>query len=91
MSDEEKRAHDAAAAPDAGEAHSEIHLPPNSMAPVLVALSLAVLFVGFLTDIRNTIGPWMWLAGLLGLIATCASWARSARREYLELPEDSQH
>ena len=90
MSDEHAP-HDQAAHADAGEAHGEIHLPPNSFAPVCVALSLAVLFVGLLNAIRDTVGPAMWLVGLLGLIASCASWARSARREYLELPEESSH
>lgn len=77
--------------PAGGHAHAEIHLPPHSFAPVCVALSLAVTFVGLLAAIRETLGPFMWLVGLLGLIASCASWARSARREYLELPEDAQH
>ncbi len=82
---------DAAAQPDAGETHSEIHMPPNSWAPIAVALSLALVFVGLLGDIRAAVGPAMWLIGLLGLIAACASWARSARREFLELPEESHH
>jgi hypothetical protein len=102
MSDEPGTALDAAASPDAGEAHgvvrhggedghSAFHLPPNSFVPVSVALSLGVLFVGFLGDVRDTVGPAMWLLGLLWLIASLVFWARSARREYLELPEDPQH
>jgi hypothetical protein len=82
---------DAAASPDAGQAHSPIHLPPNSFVPVSIALALAVLFVGLLGDIRSTVGPVMWLVGLLWLIASCFFWARAARREYLELPEDAHH
>jgi hypothetical protein len=82
---------DAAASPDAGEAHSPIHLPPNSFVPVNIALSLAVLFVGFLGDIRVVVGPVMWLIGLLWFIASCAFWARAARREYEELPEEAHH
>ena len=91
MSDDSQRELDAAANPDAGEAHSHIHMPPNSGAPIFVALSLAVLFVGLLGDIRNTLGPTMWLVGLLGLIASCAVWARGAVREYRELPEESHN
>jgi len=82
---------DATTLPDAGEAHSEIHMPPNSWAPISVALSLALVFVGLLGDIRNAVGPAMWLIGLLALIASCASWARSARREFQELPEESHN
>jgi hypothetical protein len=88
MADEPTNPLDSAATPDAGEAHSPIHLPPPSFAPICVALSLAILFVGLLGEIRNTVGPAMWLIGLLGLIASCASWARSAVREFRGLPEE---
>jgi hypothetical protein len=71
--------------------HAGIHLPPNSWVPINLALALAVLFVGFLTDIRATIGPIMWLVGLVWMIAACAMWVVTARREYLSLPEDQQH
>ena len=60
--------------PQAGEsahgdqAHSTPHMPPNSMVPVVIALSLALLFVGFLHEVRDVIGPVMWLLGLLGVI-----------------------
>ncbi|MBV8301059.1 MAG: hypothetical protein JOY68_03955 [Candidatus Dormibacteraeota bacterium] len=74
-----------------GGKHATPHLPPPSFVPVSVALSLAVLFVGFLGDIRNVVGPAMWLVGLLGLIASLVVWARAARTEYLELPEDASH
>ena len=33
----------------------------------------------------------MWGIGLLYLIVSCFFWARGARREYLELPEDGGH
>jgi hypothetical protein len=88
---DDRRELDAAAAPDAGEAHSPIHLPPNSWAPISAAFSIAVIFVGFLGSIRDTIGPTMWVIGLVWLIASCAVWARGARREYLDLPEDASH
>jgi len=94
---------DAAEAPDAGESHGVVrhagedgghaspHLPPPSLVPVSVAVALAVLFVGFLGPIREVVGPAMWLVGLLGLIASLAAWARGARREFLELPEEPHH
>lgn len=95
MSEESERAHDAAADPHAGEADGvvrhAVHLPPPSWAPIVVALSLAVVFVGLLGEIRDAVGPAMWIVGLLGLIGGCASWARSARTEYLELPEEPEH
>lgn len=103
--DPARKAHDAAASPDAGETHGVVrhaadveghapgtpHLPPPSIIPINVALALAVTFVGFLSDIRRVLGPAMWLVGLLWLVAACVAWVRAARREYLELPEDAQH
>jgi len=75
----------------AGGAHAGIHLPSNSFVPVNAALALALVFVGFLSDVRATVGPAMWLIGLAWLIAACAWWVVTARREYESLPEDQQH
>lgn len=106
MSDDPARtARDAAASPDAGETHGVVrhaadveghehatpHLPPPSIIPINVAIALAVTFVGFLGDIRNVVGPAMWLIGLVWLVVACAAWVRAARSEYLELPEDASH
>jgi hypothetical protein len=74
-----------------GHAHETPHLPPPSFAPINVALALAITLTGFLTDIRNLVGPLMWGVGLLYLIVSCFFWARGARNEYLELPEDGGH
>jgi hypothetical protein len=74
-----------------GHAHAGIHLPPNSFVPVSMALALALVFVGFLGDVRATVGPAMWLGGLVWLIAACGWWVVTARREYESLPEDQQH
>ena len=82
MSDE--TTHDA---PEAGHDAAHIHMPPNSIVPLFVALSLCCTFVGFIDQVRNTLGPLVWGIGLLGLIASCAAWVRGARSEYLELPE----
>jgi len=78
---------------DAGEEHGHAtpHLPPPSFVPINVALALAITFTGFLTDIRNAVGPAMWGIGLIYLIVSCVFWWRGARREYLELPEDGGH
>jgi hypothetical protein len=76
---------------DGEHAHAAPHLPPPSFAPINVALALAITLTGFLTDIRAVVGPAMWGIGLLYLIASCVFWARGARREYLELPEDTAH
>lgn len=72
------------------DAAAHIHMPPNSIVPLFVALSLACTFVGFIDQVRNSVGPTVWLIGLAGLIASCAAWVRGARSEYLELPETSE-
>ena len=76
---------------DGEHAHATPHLPPPSFAPINIALALAITLTGFLTDIRAVVGPAMWRIGLLYLIVSCLFWARGARREYLELPEDTAH
>lgn len=86
MSDE--TTHDQHAATEEGhEVH--IHMPPNSIVPVFVALSLCCTFVGFVDQVRNNLGPTIWLIGLVALIGSCAAWFRGARTEYLDLPEDA--
>jgi hypothetical protein len=67
------------------------HLPPPSAVPINLALALAITLTGFLTDIRAVVGPAMWGIGLIYLLVTCFFWARGARSEYLELPEDGGH
>jgi hypothetical protein len=74
---------------DGEHTHAPPHLPPPSFVPINLALALAITLTGFLTDIRAVVGPAMWGIGLIYLIVSCFFWARGARREYLELPEDT--
>jgi len=75
-------AHTDTASPAA--AHAEhIHLPPNSWAPINVALSLTMCFIGLLSAV------WVWVIGLVWLIASVGAWFRGARNEFRELPEHS--
>ena len=76
---------------DGEHAHATPHLPPPSFVPINLALALAITLTGLLTDIRAVVGPAMWGIGLIYLIVSCFFWARGARREYLELPEDGGH
>lgn len=81
MADDLHPDHSGATAADAhGEAH-EIHLPPNSWSPINVALSLAMCFIGTLS------ATWVWVIGLIWLIASLVAWYRGARNEFHELPE----
>ena len=67
--------------------HAEVHLPPPSFAPINVAISLAMTFIGFIDGVRDRLGPLVWGIGLLWLIASCTAWFRGARREFNDLPE----
>jgi hypothetical protein len=67
----------------ASAAHDQFHLPPNSWAPINVAVSLTMCFIGTLS------ATWVWVIGLVWLIASLAAWFRGARNEFRELPESS--
>lgn len=66
-----------------GAGAEEIHLPPNSWVPISVALSLCLLFIGFLQE-----RPFNFIVCVLAgawLIASLVGWYTSARTEYGEL------
>ena len=71
-------------------AEDHIHLPPNSVVPVCVALSLTVAFTGLLIPLKVRLGPVIVpIVAVVGVIMTVASltaWVRGARREFLDLP-----
>ena len=68
---------------------TEHHLPPNSFVPISMALSLTMFFTSFLYPESIKL-PGIAL-GALWVIGTLVAWARGARSEYLELPEDAGH
>jgi hypothetical protein len=72
--------------PSHGE-HDEIHMPPPSFVPISVALALATTLVGFVDQIRNSVGALVWGIGLVWLIASCVAWFLGARNEFNELPD----
>lgn len=76
---------------DAAHAHGEIHLPPNSFVPIVVSFALAITFVGFLAEVRDAVGPVVWIVGLVLLVGSLVAWLRAARSEYLDLPESGGH
>lgn len=67
--------------------HAELHLPPPSFVPISVACALATTFVGFIDQVRNTVGALVWGIGLVWLIGSCVVWYLAARSEFNELPE----
>ncbi len=84
MTDERARADEVVTTHGEG---GNIHLPPPSFVPVNVACALATTFIGFIDQVRNTVGPLVWGIGLVWLIATCVVWLRAARHEFAELPD----
>lgn len=76
---------------DTADAHGDFHLPPNSFVPIAVSISLAVTFIGFLNQVRDKVGPTLWIIGLVLLAGSCLAWLRGARSEYLDLPESGGH
>ncbi len=84
MADETTHIHEAD--PSHGE-HAEPHLPPPSIVPISAALALAVTLIGFVDQVRNTVGALVWGIGVLWLIGSCAAWYRGAHREFHDLPE----
>lgn len=57
-------------------------MPSNSWVPIATALALLVFLLGLV------VGTWLMIIGLVLLVITLAGWARFARREFRELPED---
>jgi hypothetical protein len=66
---------------DAGHGHDEIHLPPNSWSPIVLALALTATFIGFI------VGAWLWIVGLVVTVAALIAWLRAARTEFGDLPD----
>ena len=64
--------------------HHEIHMPPNSWAPISMAFALCATFVGFVT---SPLGPALWIIGLVWVVASGVAWFRAARNEFHELPD----
>jgi hypothetical protein len=63
--------------PPAGE---EIHLPGGSAQPVLLAIGITVALLGV------TLGPLIWIPGVVFSVVIALAWVRDARREYSALP-----
>ena len=77
MSEQSKPADDAHGH---GDGH-DIHLPPNSWIPIFVAFAFSAIMIGF------TVGPWLWILGLVLTAGGLVAWFRAARAEFEELPD----
>jgi hypothetical protein len=63
------------------QAHEDIHLPPPSIWPPVLALGIALLLTGLIVNLV------MLIVGALITILSIVLWVRDARREFYGLPE----
>jgi hypothetical protein len=64
-----------------GEGHDDIHLPPPSIWPPVLALGIAFLLTGLVLNLV------LLIVGVVIAVAATALWVRDARREFDALPE----
>ena len=58
----------------------EIHIPGPSAQPVLLTIGITVALLGV------TLGPMIWIPGVILTLIVLVGWIRDARREYEHLP-----
>ena len=58
----------------------EIHIPGPSAQPLVLTIGITIALLGV------TLGPLVWIPGVVITLATLVMWIRDARREYEELP-----
>ncbi len=68
--------------PPAGD---DIHLPGNSVQPLILTLGITILLVGL------TVNWWIIAVGLIITIATLVAWVRDAIRETNAFPLHDEH
>lgn len=68
--------------PPAGE---DIHLPGNSVQPLILTVGITILLVGL------TLNWWIIAVGLIITVATLVAWVRDAIRETNAFPLHDEH
>ena len=68
--------------PPAGE---EVHLPGPTLLPVLLAVGITIGLLG------ATMGPVLYIPGIILSLWVIVRWVRDTRREIDELPLDHSH
>jgi hypothetical protein len=58
----------------------EIHIPGPSAQPLLLTIGITVALLGV------TLGPIVWIPGVVLTLVVLIAWIRDARREYEHLP-----
>ena len=64
-----------------GDGHDAIHLPPPSIWPPVLALSIALILTGLVLNVFSLI------VGAVVAVTAVAMWVRDSRREFKELPD----
>jgi hypothetical protein len=63
----------------------EIHLPGPSLQPLGLAVGITLAIVGV------TLGPALWVPGVILALLVLVRWVRDARTELAELPLEHRH
>jgi hypothetical protein len=58
----------------------EIHIPGPSAQPILLTLGITIALLGV------TLGPIVWIPGVVLTLVVLFAWIRDARKEYEHLP-----
>lgn len=64
-----------------GDGHDAIHLPPPSIWPPVLALSIALILIGLVLNLFALV------VGAVIAVTAVTMWVRGARKEFEELPE----
>jgi hypothetical protein len=71
--------------PDVPPPGEEIHLPGPSLLPVLLTVGITLALVGI------TLGPVIWVPGVILTLVVTVRWIADTRREIDELPAEHGH
>jgi hypothetical protein len=82
MSEDGNVSADTQAEPAHAEPAETIHIPPNSLWPVVTSVGVALTMIGIVT-LSNLVV--ILPIGLIVLLAGVGGWVRDARKEHLEL------
>jgi cytochrome c oxidase subunit I len=64
--------------------HHEIHLPPPSYWPVVMAIGLSAGLAGIV------INPFVWIAGAVIVVVALSGWLRELARDIMEAPSEPE-
>ena len=64
--------------------HSDIHLPPPSFWPPILAIGISMAIAGI------AMRPWVWILGLIICVIALSGWLRELGRDIAEAPAEPE-